>query len=223
MILDFILNLSSIIIGVVLGCYILFVGRRAVHLTLAIIGFTVAANLLAVFVAEVDNSWELIGAHAWWMLALALGIGVLGYLWGRARPDTAVFAIGFAAGADLALWFYDISNHVVTNVYGQPREAALGIGLLVLLLGGLLGLWLIRVSRDEALILITMLIGTQMLQSALRLNRESSLTAIIILTLALAGILVQYTLYLREVKGEQKIVEPHASSVAYFQDLELHL
>ena len=43
------------------------------------------------------------------------------------------------------------------------------------------------------------------------------------LTLALAGVLVQYTIYLREIhEGEQvSLEESYTSSLAYFQELEL--
>ena len=98
---------------------------------------------------------------------------------------------------------------------------AQGVGLGMIVIGGLLGLWLVRRHRDEALILITMLIGVQLIQDAAGLNPDSSWTAILIITLALAGILAQYAVYLREQQQGQTELEPHASSIAYFQDLEL--
>ena len=82
---------------------------------------------------------------------------------------------------------------------------------------------LIRAVRDEALILITMLVGTQLILDGLGFSPTSSWTAIIMITLALAGVLVQYAIYLREIKSNQLHPEPHPSSLAYFQDLELDL
>ena len=97
------------------------------------------------------------------------------------------------------------------------------MGLAIIIIGGLLGIWLIRVSRDEALILITMLIGVQFIQEAVAFDKSNSWTAIIILTLGLVGLLVQYASYLREIKVRSELTEPEprASSIAYFQDLQL--
>jgi uncharacterized membrane protein YuzA (DUF378 family) len=73
------------------------------------------------------------------------------------------------------------------------------------------------------LILITVLIGVQFIQEILGFDKSSSWTAIIILSLGLAGMLVQYSYYLRELKARSEQIEPmpHASSVAYFQNLQL--
>jgi hypothetical protein len=134
-----------------------------------------------------------------------------------------VRVIGFAAGANVALWLYDIAAYVVTAVAQLPEDASLGIGLALIVVGGLLGLWLVREARDEALILITMVIGAEIIHDALGLSDTSSFTAVIMLGLALAGLLVQYAAYLRELKGSTPLTapEPLTSSVAYFQDLEL--
>ena len=97
------------------------------------------------------------------------------------------------------------------------------VTLVVIIVGGLAGLWLVRKSRDEALILITMLIGVQFILEVLGLDKSSSWTAIVILSLGLAGMLVQYSFYLREVKARTEELEPtaQASSMAYFQNLQL--
>ena len=61
------------------------------------------------------------------------------------------------------------------------------------------------------------------IQELLGFDKSSSWTAIIILSLGLAGMLVQYSVYLREVKARTEEVEPSAqsSSMAYFQNLQL--
>ena len=221
MILEFILGIIAIIIGMIIGGYILFAGRRALPITLAFIAFATGANLLAIFVAGVNNGLELIDLEAWWMLGIAVVIGVVGFFLGKVRPDLAVSAIGFIAGAELAVWFYEISTYFITSVINQSEQIALWVGLGILVIGGLLGVWLVRVSRDEALILITMIVGVSIIQVVLGLSTTSSWTAIFILTLALAGVLVQYALYLREIKIDETMIEPQVSSTAYFQDLEL--
>ena len=221
MIIEFILQIIAIIIGLVIGGYILFAGRRVLSVTLAFVAFATSANLLAIFVADVNNGLELIDIEAWSMLGIAVVIGVIGFFLGKARPELAVSVIGFVAGAELAVLFIEISDYVTTSVINQSEQMALWVGLGILVIGGLLGFWLVRVSRDEALILITMIVGVSIIQVVFGLSTTSSWTAIFILTLGLAGVLVQYALYLREIKGKETIIEPQVSSVAYFQDLEL--
>lgn len=222
MILDFIQNLLLTIVWLIFGGYILFWGRRALWATLGVIGLVVAARLLAIFVAGADTGLALIELQAWGLVAIAVAVGVLGGLIGRYRPGLAVGVIGFAAGADIALWLYEIAAYLVTDVAQLPEQAVPWIALGLIVLGGLLGLWLVRSYRDEALILITMLVGIQMIQTALGLNSASSLTAIILLSLALAGVLVQYANHLRELKAKTPLTEPElsAETLAFFEDLE---
>lgn len=208
-------------IALFLGFYILFTGRRVIWATLGIIAFFVTANLLTVMVAGQESIKDLMAARAWDLLAIAITVAFLGIALGRLKPDLAVLVIGFAAGADTALWFYDIAAYVVITIAQQSQQAASAVGLGVSLIGGLLGVWLVRKVRDEALIVITMLVGAQIIRGALGLSQTSSWTAILLITLALAGVLVQYAGYLREMKSSQRTLEPDPSSVAYFQDLEL--
>lgn len=217
----FLINLVWGIIGTVLGFYVLFVGRRALWVTLGIIGLIVSANLLAVFVIGGERGRDLLGSQAWGLVGIAVLVGVLGFLLGRVKPEWAVLLIGFAAGADLALWFYDIAAYVITAVAQQSEQFVFWIGLLVIFIGGLFGVWLVRKSRDEALIVITMLIGVQLIQDSVGFSLNSSWTAIVLGSLALAGVLVQYAAYIRDRKAEQSEPAPHGSSIAYFQDLEL--
>lgn len=217
----FLLNFISTIIALFLGFCILFTGRRVIWATLGIIAFFVTANLLTVMVAGQESIRDLIAARAWEILGIAVIVAVLGIALGRVKPDLAVLVIGFAAGADTALWFYAIAAYVVTNIAQQSQQAAIAVGLGVILIGGLLGVWLVRKFRDEALIVITMLVGAQIIRGSLGLSQTSSWTAIIMIILGLAGVLVQYAGYLREIKANQRTLEPQPSSVAYFQDLEL--
>ncbi len=218
----FFLNFISVMIALFLGFFILFTGRRVIWATLGIIAFFLTANLLTVMVAGLENIRDLIAARAWDLLGIAIIVAFLGIALGRVKPDLAVLVIGFAAGADTALWLYNIAAYVVTTIAKQSQQVALVVGLGVILIGGLLGVWLVRKVRDEALIVITMLVGAQIIRGTLGLSQTSSWTAIIMIILALAGVLVQYAGYLREIKASQRTLEPHPSSVAYFQDLELN-
>lgn len=215
------INLIGTLISLVLGFYILFLGRRVIWVSLGIITFFATANLVGVLVADLEGVRAIVNVQAWNILAIAAGAAVLGVVLGRARPELAVLLIGFAAGADLARWFYEISFYVITTLVEQSEQVALWIGLVVILIGGLLGVWLVRQKRNEALILITMLVGTQIIRGTLQLDQGSSWTAIFMIILALAGVLVQYADALREERASQVALEPHPSSVAYFQNLEL--
>lgn len=218
----FFINLIITIIGVALGCYILFAGRKHLWATLGIVALSAVGNLLAVLVADLESARELIAAQEWLLVGITVAAGALGVALGHYRPDLAVWFVGFIAGADAAIWLYDISTHIIVTVASSSETLALWTGIAIIVIGGLLGLWLVRTVRDEALIFITMIVGTRLLQDALGLSRTSSWTAIIMLSFALAGVLVQYAIYLREVKSEQLEPEQHESSMAYFQDLELH-
>jgi len=220
---DFLISALTTIILLILGGYILFAGRRYVWLTAGVVGLTVTARLLAILVAGFDTGRDLIEFREWGMVGLALGVGLVGLVIGRAKPNLAALLIGFAAGADLALWLYDIVAYLVTDVAQLAENLVVWVALAVIIVGGLFGLWLIRVSRDEALILITVLIGVQFIQDVFGFDKSNSWTAIIILSLGLAGLLVQYAFYLRQLKAIEQQTEPtpQASSLAYFQDLQL--
>lgn len=217
------LNLIGSIIGILLGFYILFAGRHAIWATLGIVGLVAAANLLAVLVAGGSAGQDLIEMQRWDLVIIAVLVGAIGIALGIYKEELAVLSIGFIAGADAALWFYDVTAHLMTNLAKLSEQSAHFTGIIIIIIGGLLGLWLVRATRDEALILITMLVGTQLILDAFGFSPTSSWTAIIMITLALAGVLVQYAVYLREIKSDWLHPQPHPSSLAYFQDLELDL
>ena len=218
-----VLNLLWVLVGMLFGGYILIFGRRALWATLGIIVMATSANLLAVLVAGADAGRDLLASQEWEMVGVAVAVGVLGVILGKYQPDLAGALVGFAAGAGVTLWFYEIVAYLITDVAKLPREAAAVIELALLLLGGSLGLWLVRTARDEALILVTVVMGTELIQDALGLSRTSSLTAILVLSLALFGVLAQYADYLLEQKMDALLSEPQpaTSSVAYFQEWDL--
>ena len=225
MILQFLLSVLLLIVGLFLGGIILFVGRRTPGITLGIIALASVANLLAVLVADLGSGRELFENQEGLLVGIAVAAGVLGIIIGRYRPDIAIPLIGIFAGANVGLWLYDIAIYIVTDAanMSESDQVASIIGLIVIVAGALFGLWLMRQSADEALIFITMIIGADLIQDTLGLSKNSSWTAILIISLALAGVLVQYAGYLREIKAEKQLTEPvpAESSLAYFQDLEL--
>jgi MFS family permease len=223
MILELILKLGLALVTTLAGAYILFAGRRALWATLGILALWVTANLLAVLVAGVSNGQELLALQDWTLLGISLAAGVLGMLIGRFLQGLAMSLIGFIAGSDIALWLYDIAAYVVTDLANLSEQTALIVGVALILIGGLVGFWFIRKTRDEGVILITMIIGVEVIQDALGLNTASSWTAIFILSLALAGVLVQYTDHMRGIKASSTLDDPPMpeSSMTQFQDLDL--
>jgi hypothetical protein len=221
--MEIVLNIIWTIVSIGLGFYILLFGRKMLWATLGIMALVATARLLAIFVADVDFGWQLIELEAWNLVGIAFIAGAVGVFLGRFKPDTAINFIGFIAGADIILWFYEISSHLIIEVARLTEQIALVIGLLLLFLGGVMGLWLIRKYQDELLIIMSMLVGIQLIQDGFRLDGQSSLTAIIIITLALIGVLVQYADFLREMEAKTPLIvsEEAASSLDFFQSLEI--
>ena len=221
--MEFVLNLIWAIVSIGLGFYTLLFGRKVLWATLGIMALIATARLLAVFVAGVDSGRQLIELEAWDLVGIAFAAGALGVILGKFKQGIAVSVIGFIAGADIILWFYEISSHLIIVVARLSEQIALGIGLLSLLFGGLIGLWLVRKYRDEILIIVTMLVGVQLIQDGFRLDSKSSLTAIIIITLALVGVLVQYADYLREMESKAPLIgsQQADSTLVFFQSLEI--
>jgi hypothetical protein len=202
------LNVLWVFLAVFLGGYILLFGRRALWATLGIVGLVATANLLAVFVAGVDSGRDLVGLQDWALLGIVLAVAVLGVVVGRVTPPLAAMLIGFLAGADLALWLYDIAAYVI-GFTQLSAQITLWIGLIIIVIGGLCGLWFVREFQNEALILITVVLGTQIIGLGLGLSTSSSFTAVIALSLALFGLIRQYADYLRELK----VSSPDAENV----------
>jgi hypothetical protein len=200
--MEFILYLLVLVLGVGLGGYILLYGRRALWATLGIVGLVATANLLAVLVAGVDTGRDLIYGQAWDLLGIALAVAVVGLVLGRFASALAALLIGFVAGANVALWLYDITAYLITAVAQLSEQVALWVGLGIIVLGGLAGLWFVRKYRDEALILITMILGTQLIIIGLGISTRSSWTAIVALVLALVGVVRQYADYASESEGD---------------------
>ena len=200
--MDFLLNFLGAIVGLFLGGYLLLYGRRALWATAGIIGLAATANVLAVLVAGVDSGWDLIDLRAWALLGIALAVGVVGLILGRAAPKLAVQLIGFVAGADVMLWFYDILAYIITDLARLSEQFVFWIALVLIIVGGLGGLWFVRNYRDEGLILISMVVGTEMIVLGMGLDTNSSWTAVVALSLALFSVIYQYAAYQRELNPD---------------------
>ncbi len=202
---EFFFNLTLLILGLGLGGYIMLAGRRVLRVTLAIVGLMAGAELVAVLVLSLDSGWSLLREREWTILLVILGFGVIGYLLGRRYSDLSVTLIGFLAGANIALWFNAIVQYVSTDVIALGAETAVYFNIPIFIIGGLMGAWFTRLYSDKLLIIITVILGVRLIGLALRLDNDSSFTAVIMLSLALIGIVVQYAQYLRELKAAESL------------------
>lgn len=205
----FLLNVILIIVGLVIGGTVLLAGRRLPWVSLAIIGLAATGNLLAALVVGLDSGWDLVRQGEWLLVGVAFAVAALGWYVGQTRQKVGVALIGIVAGVDIALWLREIIQYFSTEVGATTTETAVLLNLPAMLIGGLLGWWLIRSYRDEALILVTVVLGVEIIFLSLRLNSDSSLTAVLLLSLALAGVVVQYADYLRSLKADT-VLEPPA-------------
>lgn len=200
--ISFLFNLFILLLGLFLGSYIMLLGRRTLWLTAGIVGLTAGANLIAFIVAPDDVGWTLLQSGEWLYVAIALGVGVLTAVIGRYRPELAVLIIGFIAGLDVGFWFRDIAVYS-TEVVASPEEAGLSIGLIVAVLLGIVGVYLMKQYQDGFMIMVSMLLGVEIIYRALGLPSDKSFTAVILLSLALLSVVVQYADLLRDQKRQK--------------------
>ena len=200
--LDFLLSILFIIIGLALGFYLLLLGRRAMALTTAIVCLAATGGLLALIFQGENAIWSLTEEREWILLGIAVAAGIVGGILGARAEHIAASVVGFAAGGFIALWFYDIAHHIVVDIGHWSEQTAFWVGVAIVIIGGLIGLYLTRRSEDVALILISVFVGTDFIVRALHLSPEWSITAVITISLALFGLVVQYAQYLREIKAE---------------------
>ncbi|MCP4358240.1 MAG: sugar MFS transporter [Chloroflexi bacterium] len=190
--LNLLMQLGLTAVGTAGGVYILLAGRRVLWVTTALIGLTAVGNLLAVLVASSNSILDLVNDGEWLLLGVATAAATVGIYLGRAKPHLAAGVVGFIVGADIALFAYEISTYLFTAVANLSRQTAVWISLIFILIGGLIGLYLIQRFQEEALILITVVMGVKLIYLALGLSSSNSWTAVILLSLALAGTVVQY-------------------------------
>ncbi len=208
------------IIGLALGFYLLLMGRQAKALTTAIVCLAATGGLLALIVLNESSAWALTEERDWLLLGITVAAGIVGGILGARAEHIAASIVGFAAGGFIALWFYDIAHHIVVDIAHWSEQTAFWVGVAIIIIGGLIGLFLTRRSEAVALILITVFVGTDFIVRALHLSPDKSITAVITISLALLGLVFQYAQYLREIKGEMPhFVNATGTPVTEFFDL----
>lgn len=202
--LDFLLMIILFIVGLVLGFYLLLSGRQKMAVTTAIICLAGTGSLLALIFLRESNAWELTKEPNWLLLGITVAAGIVGGILGARLVRTATAVVGFFAGGYMGLWFYDVAHHIVVDIANWSEQRAFWIGVLILIGGGLIGLFLTRRSEAISVILISVFVGTDIIIRALGLSPQSSFTAVVAISLALLGLVVQYAQYMREIKAERR-------------------
>lgn len=196
--LTYLMNFLFIIAAVILGLYILIAGRRYLWATTGIVSLVATANLLAILVAGQETGRDLVDSGNWQLLLIALSAGIIGGLLGRFQQTAASAVVGFVAGADITIWGYEIMIYISERIAGLSESTTLWIGIVLLLVGGVIGVYLTLKYPRRAMVLISVIIGVEIIYAALNLNPSSSITAVVLLSLALVGMVVQYAEYARQ-------------------------
>lgn len=207
--LDFLVNFLLTVIFLGLGGVLLLAGRHYLWILLGAGGLLVTATLAAE-IQGYENAWSLIEEGEWIALLIALLIGVLGVYIGKNYERLSVDLIGFAVGLFIATWF----DEILLVMNGQDASEFTWWLALLFIGAGILGVWITRQDPDQAVILISVIIGANTISDGLHLDETRSITAVISLGLTLTGVVVQYASYLRERPriGQQMPPVPHPIS-----------
>lgn len=200
---DFLTRAVFGVAGAAIGTGLLLFGRRYYW---ALFGVFVAL-LVTYFLTPIlglQDEVQLLFSGNWQAILVVLGAGLLGGVISRRRRDLTVIAIGFVAGVYIATFF----DRILLYMSGRTDFALTWWLLLIFLLSGILAAYLTQRSPDNALILISVILGVAIISYSLNLSSESSLTAVITLSLALVGIVYQFATYMRDQPRVPRILPP---------------
>lgn len=157
------------IITIILGLIILLFGMRLFWLFVGVVGFLVAANLAAQYLA---------GQNEWVIIAAGLVAGLIGAVLAVLFQRIAVAVAGFLAGAYIATFLL----------------ASLGVDMgnfewVVWIIGGAIGGTLVFALFDWALIVLSSLVGASLVAPAFTV--DASIQTLLFLALAVVGIVFQ--------------------------------
>jgi hypothetical protein len=158
-----------ILLRILMGIALLVVGRRLFWLFVGLIGFVTGIHVAAHFFS---------GQSEWMVLAIALTAGVLGALIALFLQWLAIGLAGFSAGA------YIIASLLHVSGWGTS-----GIGWIFIFVGGILGMLLIIVLFDWALIILSSLAGAALITETAHLNW--GVAAVLFIALVIAGMVIQ--------------------------------
>lgn len=158
------------LLQVAIGALLVGFGRRLFWVFVAGIGFVVGLNLALRFLP---------GLNDWVSLGIALLAGLAGAVLVSFLQRLAIGAAGFFAGWQIAMYLIDLLRIDLGNL-----DWIGGIA------GGLIGVILIAVLFDWALIFLSSIVGAIAIVDVFDVNSTIHLLLLVILTLA--GILIQF-------------------------------
>jgi len=151
------------------GIGLLAFGRKLFWLFVGLIGFVSGVHLATRFFP---------GQPEWMVLAIALMAGVLGALLALFLQWLAIGLAGFFAGGYIVVRLLYVSGLTTGGMYW-----------VLFLIGGIIGLILVIVLFDWALIILSSLAGAGLITESAHVGHSGSLLLFIVLVIA--GILVQ--------------------------------
>ena len=164
-----------ILLRILAGIALLVIGRRLFWLFVGLIGFIAGIHIASRLFP---------GQPEWMVLAIALTAGVLGALIALFLQWLAIGLAGFLAGAYITI--------SLLHVLGWETS---GIGWLFILIGGILGVLLIIVLFDWALIILSSLAGAGLITETVHIERGGM--TLLFIGLFIAGIIIQSRLMRR--------------------------
>ena len=171
------------IVTIIAGLAILFLGRQLFWLFVAVVGFAAGFELATNFLS---------GQPDWVIVLIALVVGVIGALVAIFLRYLAVAVAGFASGAYLGT--------VITDMVAADSGWLFWI---LFIAGGAIGAILMLALFDWALILLSSFTGAAML--APLPGWSSSLQLVLFVTLVVVGIIVQFYLWTDD-EGNRRVV-----------------
>ncbi len=163
-----------VLLQTILGLALLALGRKLFWLLVGAVGFVAGLSLAGQLLRNYPE---------WLSLVVALAIGVAGGLLAIFLEQMAMGAVGFFGGGYLAM-----SAAAALHISVPPQ-----FELLPFLLGGVLGVILVSLIVDWALILISSLMGAYLVHSVLVSQNlvSGTLSLIAFIGLVVAGIALQ--------------------------------
>jgi hypothetical protein len=167
-------------INALLGGALLLAGRRIYWLFVGVAGFVVGILLSSRFFHGPE----------WMTILVGLGLGILFALLAVFVQGIAIAVAGFLGGGYILL--------TLAGMFGLDKGA---LAWIIYIIGGIIGVTLIGVLFDWAIITISSLVGASMIVEAFHLQRVAG--GVVLLVLVIVGVAVQGAA-LRSTKREHR-------------------
>jgi hypothetical protein len=154
---------------IVVGVIALTLGRKLFWLFVGAVGFVLGMALATRYLQ---------GQPDWLILVIALGVGLLGALLAVFVQKVAIALAGFIGG-----------GYILINLLNMLGWEAGRLGWVAFIVGGIIGVVLITVLFDWALIIISSLTGSGLIVDAIQLG--SRIEVVVFVVLLLLGIAIQ--------------------------------